>query len=166
MAAKEELQIQSSAVAAETRRIVPAIHEMLDERGWSLRELASRAQISKTRMGSILHRQPDKRAVMQMPEFLSILHALDSELIHAWVATKRLEVIELEEKEFPDCSEFMVAFHKELPKILQEYPELEGVVFRKEWTRPLLKILCKKIVRNELERQQRERRAFEESDDE
>ena len=166
MAAKEDLQIQSSAVAAETRRIVPAIHEMLDERGWSLRELASRARISKTRMGSILHRQPDKRAVMQMPEFLSILHALDSELIHAWVATKRLEVIELEEEEFPDCSEFMIAFHKELPKILKEYPELEGVVFRKEWTRPLLKILCKKIVRNELERQQRERRAFEESDDE
>lgn len=164
MAAKQGLQIDSSAVAAETRRIVPAIHEMLEERGWSLRELACRAQISKTRIGSILHRQADKRAVMQMPEFLSILHALDSELIHAWVATKRLEVIELQEDEFPDCSEFMIAFHKELPKILKEFPELEGVVLRKEWSRPLLKILCSRIVRNELERKQRERRAFEESD--
>ena len=166
MAAKGDDEIQIPAVLAEMHRYVPVIHGMMDEQGMKLRDLACRSQISRSRLGRILHRQPEKRVVMQLPEFLSILHALGVQMGHAWIGAKRLETIEMvQEEDSIDYSDFLVAFNEAMPEMVKNHPALARVKFRKEWSRPLAKIVLDRVAQVELERQRRERELYGREED-
>ncbi|KFG90805.1 hypothetical protein BV98_001336 [Sphingobium herbicidovorans NBRC 16415] len=151
---------QSPAVLAEMNRYIPVIHGMLDERKMTLRDLAVRSQISKSRLGIILHRQPTKRVIMQLPEFIAILHALGFELVHAWAGAKKLESSDIvQDKSFNALYEFLVEFNVTFPEMMLNTPEMEGVEFRKEWSRPLAALLIQRVL-HELERRRRARDEF------
>jgi hypothetical protein len=151
---------QHSAVLAEMNRYIPVIHGMLDDRKMTLRDLAIRSQISKSRLGIILHRQPAKRVIMQLPEFIGILRALGFELIHAWAGAKKRETADItHDKSFDAFYVFLMEFNATFPEIMLNTPELEGVEFRREWSRPLAELLIKRVLA-ELERLRRVRDEF------
>lgn len=162
MAAKGKEEIQIPAVFAEIQLYVPVIHRMMEKQGLKIRDLVALTLISRSRLGRILHHTPEKRRPMQLAEFLSILHALGVQVDRDWIGLMQLKAAGLmKDEEGVDYSGFLLDFAETMPEMVKDYPILAGVPFRKEWTRPLITIVLKRVAKAEAERQHRERHQFD-----
>ena len=162
MAAKDKEEIQIPAVFAEMQLYVPVIHRMMEKQGLRIRDLVPLTRISRSRLGRILHHDPEKRSSIQLAEFLSILHALGVQVDRDWIGLMQLKAAGLmQEEEGVDYSTFLIDFAEKMPEMVKEYPILAGVPFRKEWTAPLITIMLKRAAKAEAERQHRERHQFD-----
>src|SRR3546814_8611038 len=55
--------------------------------------------ISKSRLGLLLHSDPDKRSVMTLPELEKILHALGTNILQAYICIETFKGLELPDRE-------------------------------------------------------------------
>src|SRR3546814_6005921 len=63
------------------------------------RRLAHMTGISKSRLGLLLHSDPDKRSVMTLPELEKILHALGTNILQAYICIETFKGLELTDRE-------------------------------------------------------------------
>src|SRR3546814_16430881 len=63
------------------------------------RRLAHMTGISKSRLGLLLHSDPDKRSVMTLPELEKILHALGTNILQAYICIETFKGLELPDRE-------------------------------------------------------------------
>ena len=66
----------------------------MDLKGLSVRDLAAMAKIGRSRLHGGLHREPDKRIPLRMPETAAVLEALDIDPIEALFVKNMLETID------------------------------------------------------------------------
>jgi hypothetical protein len=141
----------SFGAEAETRDYVPLILRTMAETATAQRKLAGKTGISKSRLGVLLHRDPAKRANMTVREFETILRALDTNMVQAFI---RLETGEQAEPGSVEryatlivmLCECFTSLPGKLIKVLEELDGLDGSEVRKEWASPLQKAVIKKVA--------------------
>ncbi|WP_249341748.1 XRE family transcriptional regulator [Sphingomonas sp. 3P27F8] len=137
--------------AGERRDYVPVILRAMAETDTAQRKLAGKTGISKSRLGVLLHRDPAKRAPMTVNEFETILHALGTNIVQAFV---RLETFPQDEPISDErhatlivmLCEFFVSLPKKLIEVLDALDGLDGSEVRKEWASPLQKAVIKRVA--------------------
>ena len=135
---------------------VPLIRQMMAERGTAQRWLARKTGISKTRLGLLLHSDPEKRSPMTVAELETILHGLDMDIVQAFVRLKAFAGLEILQREryatliFMLCEVF-VGLPRKVIEILEELEGIDGSEVRKEWAgivqKGVVKQLTEEVVR-------------------
>lgn len=139
-------------VSVEQRDFVPLILEAMSEQNIGQRKLALKTGISKTRLGLLLHSDPNKRAAMFLGEFQQILGALDINVVQAMIAveTYRDPKLFLDER-FQTSIAMLTELFKGLPSMLvaalDEIEGMDGTEVRKEWAGPLRQAVIEKLVK-------------------
>lgn len=115
------------------------------------RKLAAKTGISKSRLGVLLHSNPQKRSAMTLDEFQMILHALDTNIIQAFIRVETFrEIEELRQSHHATliamlCDVF-ISLPKKLIEVLDTLDGLDGSEVRKEWGPPLQKAVVKRVA--------------------
>ena len=117
---------------------VPLINTAMDNQKLGVRQIAIKTGISKTRLGRILHRDPDQRAPMTLPEFQTILRALNMDLMHAIISVEMARDLELMgDERFTTLVTMLSTLFQGLPhriiEALRELDGMDGTEIRKEW---------------------------------
>ncbi|GLI99465.1 XRE family transcriptional regulator [Sphingobium sp. BS19] len=136
---------------AERRDYVPLILRTMADTATAQRKLAGKTGISKSRLGVLLHRDPAKRTQMTVVEFETILHALGTNIVQAFIHLETFPPAELISDErhatlIMMLCEFFVSLPKKLIEVLDELDGLDGSEVRKEWASPLQKAVIKRIA--------------------
>lgn len=134
------------------RDYIPLILRFMKERGLSQRELGLKAGIKKSRIGLLLHSDPDKRAIITLPEFQKILSALDVSMVQAIVAVEGLAEGGLfSDDRFATSLEMLSTFFQDLPtlllKALDRIEGMDGTEVRKEWAGTLRSAVVDALVK-------------------
>lgn len=136
--------------AFEARDYVPLILRIMTQQAAPQRALASKSGISKSRLGVLLHRDPAKRATMTIGELETILHALGSNLVEAFVHLETFPEAERtdDSRHAPLimmlCDAF-ISLPRKLIEVLDTVDGLDGSEVRKEWASPLQKAVIRRI---------------------
>lgn len=152
-----------------TRDYIQLILRIMAQHGTPQRVLANRTGISKSRLGALLHSNPAKRATMTVGELETILHALDTNLVQAFVHIET----------FPHARpaddvrhahlitmlcDMFIPLPRKLIEVLDTLDGLDGSEVRREWASPLQKAVIKRIAQEVLAVTERRAR-FANSDD-
>lgn len=143
--------MQGASEDAIRRDFIPLILQTMAETDTAQRKLAHKTGISKSRLGVLLHRDPEKRSPMTLDEFQMILHALDTNIVQAFI---RMETFR-EPRDGPGheyatliamlCDVF-VTLPKKLIEVLDAFDGLDGSEVRKEWAPPLQKAVVRRVA--------------------
>jgi hypothetical protein len=137
--------------ATRRRDYVPLILRTMAETDTAQRKLAGKTGISKSRLGVLLHRDATKRAPMTVSEFETILHALGTNIVQAFIRLETFPHDELISDErhatlIVMLCEFFVSLPKKLIEVLDALDGLDGSEVRKEWAPPLQKAVIKRVA--------------------
>lgn len=137
--------------AAGRRDYVPLILRTMAETDTAQRKLAGKTGISKSRLGVLLHRDPAKRAQMTVSEFETILHALGTNIVQAFIHLETFPYAELISDArhatlIEMLCEFFVSLPKKLIEVLDALDGLDGSEVRKEWAPLLQKAVIKRVA--------------------
>ncbi|WP_162928308.1 XRE family transcriptional regulator [Sphingopyxis terrae] len=132
--------------------LVPLIVNAMAEKNAGQRKLAVQSQISKSRLGLLLHSDPAKRATMSVPELRRILVALGIPLMQVAIAVDAPLVGPLfHDERFANSISMLIDAFKELPSMLvtalDEIEGLDGTEVRKEWAGPLRQAVVEKLIK-------------------
>jgi transcriptional regulator with XRE-family HTH domain len=151
------------------RDFVPLIRRMMVLKDVGQRKLADLTGIGKSRLGDLLHSDADRRSPMTVDQLQIILHALDTDILDAWVRIKAAEKIEQPLIERHDtliamlCDAF-VDLPEMLIVLIEEFDGIDGSEVRRDWAPAIRRALARRMV--EEVRAKLERRArLAESDD-
>ena len=89
-AVRREDEIEGRTEAT-TSGLVDFILARIEASGLSKRQAAVKAGISRSRMGEILHRSPEKRSPMRLDEIASVLDAIGATHLEATIAAELME---------------------------------------------------------------------------
>jgi hypothetical protein len=143
--------VQGASEDAIQRDFIPLILQTMAETDTAQRKLALKTGISKSRLGVLLHHDPEKRSPMTLDEFQVILHALDTNIVQAFI---RLETFRepraVRSNDYGTliamlCDVF-VTLPKKLIEVLDAFDGLDGSEVRKEWAPPLQKAVLKRLA--------------------
>lgn len=120
------------------------------EKGVSLRSLSTRCRIGKSRLGSLLHRNPLRRAAPSLSEYRAIIGSLDLSIFEAvicaevigreqWCVRRYAPAIAMLSRLFRDLPAGMIA-------ALAELDEMDGTEVRPEWSVALERAVVKRVV--------------------
>lgn len=130
---------------------VPLILTTMAEMKDTQRKLAVRTGISKSRLGALLHGDPGKRSTMTLPEFERILHALDMNLVHAYVCLKAFKDLDAYHRRCYSGAVFMLcdicvgAPQKMIP-VLEALGGIDGTEVRHSWSPAFQNSFIKKVA--------------------
>lgn len=130
---------------------VPLILQTMAESDMAQRKLSAKTGISKTRLGVLLHRDPAKRSPMTLDEFQTILHALNTNIVQAFVRLETYREVDLLPQDHHGtviamiCDAF-VSLPKKLIEVLDAFEGLDGSEVRKEWGPALQKAVIKRVA--------------------
>lgn len=152
LAQMEDAKPESSSVNDRHRNFIPVILEAMNVQNIGQRKLALKSGISKTRLGLLLHSDPDKRAGMTLAEFQQILDALDINIVQAAIAVKGDRDRSLfHDQRFATSIAMLTELFKGLPSMLlaalDEIEGMDGTEVRKEWAGPLRQAVIEKLVK-------------------
>lgn len=152
LAQMEDAKPESSSVNDRHRNFIPVILEAMNVQNIGQRKLALKSGISKTRLGLLLHSDPDKRAGMTLAEFQQILDALDINIVQAAIAVEGDRDRSLfHDQRFATSIAMLTELFKGLPSMLlaalDEIEGMDGTEVRKEWAGPLRQAVIEKLVR-------------------
>lgn len=151
------------------RDFVPLILQTMAATDIAQRKLAARTGISKSRLGVLLHSNPGKRSPMTLDEFQMILHALDTNIIQAFIRVETFAAVEdLRQNHHATliamlCDVF-ISLPKKLIEVLDALDGLDGSEVRKEWGPPLQKAVVKRVAEEVLAVSQRRARLAQSDD--
>lgn len=116
-----------------------------------IRQMALRANIKKSRLGVILHRDPAKRLPMTLPEFQSILRSLNIDFMQAIISVELARDMELmDDERFGALVAMLSTLFRGLPhrliEALQELEGMDGSEIRKEWGTYFQSAVIKRMV--------------------
>lgn len=152
LAQMEDAKPESSSVNDRHRNFIPVILEAMNVQNIGQRKLALKSGISKTRLGLLLHSDPDKRAGMTLAEFQQILDALDINIVQAAIAVEGDRDRSLfHDQRFATSIAMLTELFKGLPSMLlaalDEIEGMDGTEVRKEWAGPLRQAVIEKLVK-------------------
>lgn len=129
---------------------VPLILLTMAEKNATQRKLALLTGISKSRLGVLLHKDPEKRATMTLPEFERILHALGMNLVHAYVCLKAFKNLDADYRKYYSSAVFMLCdiclgSPGKMIGALEELGGIDGTEIRQHWSPALQNALIKKV---------------------
>jgi DNA-binding Xre family transcriptional regulator len=132
------------------RDYVPLILRTMAQTDTAQRKLAFKTGISKSRLGVLLHRDPAKRSAMTVGELETILRALDSNVVQAFIRLETFPIqAQMDETRYATLiamlCEFFVSLPKGLIEVLESLDGLDGSEVRKEWASPLQKAVIKRV---------------------
>ena len=130
---------------------VPLIMRAMETQGLGIRQMALKVNIKKTRLGTILHRDATKRSAMTLPEFQSILRALNIDVMHAIISVEMARDLELMgDERFVTLVSMLSTLFNGLPhrivEALRELEGLDGTEVHKEWGTYFQSAVIKKMV--------------------
>ena len=130
---------------------VPLIMQAMESQDLGIRQMALRVNIKKSRLGTILHRDPAKRSAMTLPEFQAILRALNIDVMHAIISVEMARDLELmgDERFVTLVSMLSTLFHGLPHRIIEALRDIEGMdgtEIHKEWGTYFQSAVIKKIV--------------------
>ncbi|SEK04008.1 Cro/C1-type HTH DNA-binding domain-containing protein [Sphingobium sp. AP50] len=130
---------------------VPFILHVMARRRITLRQLGSKTGISKSRLGLLLHGTIERRATMSVDELQVILHALDYDVVHAYIQSKACEDLEVTQLDRHDplismlCDAFI-----NLPRIListlDDLDGVDGTEVRREWAGAIQRTVVSRLI--------------------
>ena len=146
---EQELPLEAGAEAAAD--YVPMIMRAMEANDIGIRTMALRSGIKKSRLGTILHRDPEKRASMTLPEFQAILRALNIDLMQAVISVEMTREMELvQDDRFTALVAMLSTLFKGLPhrlvEALQELEGMDGSEIRSEWGTYFQSAVIKRMV--------------------
>ena len=146
---EQELPLEAEAEAAAD--YVPMIMRAMEANDIGIRTMALRSGIKKSRLGTILHRDPEKRASMSLPEFQAILRALNIDLMQAVISVEMTREMELvQDDRFTALVAMLSTLFKGLPDRLveagQELEGMDGSEIRSEWGTYFQSAVIKRMV--------------------
>jgi hypothetical protein len=130
---------------------VPLILQAMSDQDMAQRALALKTGISKTRLALLLHSNPEKRAIMSLAEFQTILDALDISIIEAIIQVETFHGLELlQSGRYATLISMLCEVFRGLPKqvitALEQLDGIDGSEVRKEWAGPLQKAVMKRLI--------------------
>lgn len=130
---------------------VPLIMRAMEAQDLGIRQMALKVNIKKSRLGTILHRDPTKRSAMTLPEFQSILRALNIDVMHAIISVEMARDLELMgDERFVTLVSMLSTLFNGLPhrivEALRELEGLDGTEVHKEWGTYFQSAVIKKMV--------------------
>lgn len=148
---KFETELPSAHEAPLVHDYVPLIMQVMAAQPLGIRSLALKANIKKSRLGAILHRDPAKRSAMTLPEFQSILRALNLDLMQVIISVEvARDLGELEDERFTALVAVLTSLYRGLPQRLieglREIQGMDGSEIRSEWGTVLQSALVKRMV--------------------
>lgn len=148
---------------------VPLILQTMAETDVAQRKLAAKTGISKTRLGQLLHSNPGKRSPMTLDEFQTILHALDTNIVQAFIRVETFRELEAMPRQQHStliamlCDVF-ITLPRKLIEVLDAFDGLDGSEVRKEWGPPLQKAVVKRVTEEVLAVSERRARLAQSDD--
>jgi transcriptional regulator with XRE-family HTH domain len=145
---------------------IGVIQRAMIDKDISLRALALKAGISKSRLGRILHQNPAERTPVTLIEFQALLRSLEIDIIQAII---RVEAIRdqkiLADERYVALISMLATLFKGLPsglvEALAEIDGLDGSEVRKEWAPHLQGFVIKRMVYEVTRVMQRREQIFE-----
>lgn len=147
----EQARPVGSTAAGEQDDYVDLILGVMRDKGVSLRALALRAGIGKSRVGNVLHNDPLKRSPMSLTELQALLRALDLDLLKAAICVETLR-----DKAVFTCPRYaslvpmLCAMFHDLPAnlitALDDLQDMDGSEVRAEWAGPLQRAVIKRVI--------------------
>ncbi len=130
---------------------VPLIMRAMESQDLGIRQMALKVNIKKSRLGTILHRDPAKRSAMTLPEFQSILRALNIEVMHAIISVEMARDLELVgDERFLTLVSMLSTLFQGLPhrivEALRDLEGMDGTEVHKEWGTYFQSAVIKKMV--------------------
>lgn len=150
----------------ESRLYIGLIRRTVTERGLSLRDLALKAGLSKSRVGRILHSDPRERVPVTLNEFQALLRALEIDIIQAIIKVEAISDMQvLADERYVALIAMLAKLFKGLPsglvEALAEIDGLDGSEVRKEWAPQLQMFVIKKMVHEVTNVMRRREQIFE-----
>ena len=132
------------------RDYVPLILRAMARQDLAQRKLADKTGIGKSRLGMLLHGDPAKRSVMTLPELETILHALGTNIVQASIFLETFKDFDdIDQERYGTTVLMLTEFAMELPlnliRGLMEISGIDGSEVKRDWHRPLLKAVVKKV---------------------
>ena len=117
----------------------------------SLRRLALRSGIPKSRLGVLLHRNPARRGALSLREFHQLLSALAIDPIEAFIRVETLRFLDPEDaRRFAPMIQMLCKMFHDLPKnLIGELETVEGIdgsEVRPEWAPSLQRAVIRRVV--------------------
>lgn len=130
---------------------VEVISTVMHQRNVGLRHVAAQSGLSKSRLGNLLHRDPDKRSEMSLAELQAILGALDLGLLQAVTFVEALHEGRLRQPaRFAPLIPMLCAMFHHLPsrlmQALEDVDDMDGTEVRPEWAAALQRAVIKRVV--------------------
>lgn len=149
--ARVEVDSPSAALPGEDPDYIPLIVHAMEAQDMGIRQMALRANIKKSRLGVILHRDPAKRLPMTLPEFQSILRSLNIDFMQAIISVELARDMELmDDERFGALVAMLSTLFRGLPhrliEALQELEGMDGSEIRKEWGTYFQSAVIKRMV--------------------
>lgn len=122
----------------------------MSERQISLRALSHRCRIGKSRLGSLLHRNPACRAAPSLAEFHAIIAALDLSIFEAIIRAEGIARDKWRVTRYEAAISMMSRLFRNLPAALiaalDELDEADGSEVRAEWSIALERAVVKRVL--------------------
>lgn len=130
---------------------VSLILQAMAEKSTPQRKLAVLTGISKSRLGVLLHKDPEKRATMTLPEFERILHALGMNLVHAYVCLRTFKDLDAYYRKCYSTAVLMlcdicVGAPRKMIGVLEELGGIDGTEIRLNWSPAFQNAFIKKVT--------------------
>ena len=131
---------------------VPLILDAMASRNLRLRGLTDLCGLNRSRLGTLLHRDPTKRSDMTLQELQLILDALRIDLMHAFVHLNARETMtEIDHSSrYASLLTMLAKLFCDLPRTvvmaLEDVVEMDGTEVRPEWGPALQRALVKRLV--------------------
>ncbi|MDE8652843.1 XRE family transcriptional regulator [Novosphingobium album (ex Liu et al. 2023)] len=144
------------------RDYIPLILHTMAAQDTAQRRLAILTGISKSRLGLLLHSDPDKRSVMTQPELEKILHALGTNVLQAYICIETFKGFEPLDKDryatvISMLCEMFVGLPRKIIEALDDINGIDGSEVKRDWGGPLQKAVVKRVAEEVIKI--RERRA-------
>lgn len=126
---------------------IELVREAMGAKKLTIRDLAIRSGIHKSRLGAVLHGTPEKRSLVTLPEYQRILKTLGISLIQASV---KIEASVHADENTRTLYELLARLYVQIPpQVIAALDELNGIdtsIIREDWSGPLTQAITKKLV--------------------
>lgn len=148
---KIRADVATEAEDAPAPDYVGLLMRVMEAQSVSIRGLALKSGLSKTRLGSLMHRDACKRAQMTLAEFQTIVRALGLDLMQVILSIEIAPAFdEMQDERFSALIALLSTMCHGLPRGLLEAMDdlqgLDGTEIRPEWGRSLQSTVIKKMV--------------------
>jgi hypothetical protein len=124
---------------------------VMEARSLSLRALALRSNVKRTRLAAILRRDASRRAAMTLAEFQAIINALGLDLMQVIISAEVAQQFDdLSDERLTTLVAMLAALFRGLPQkllnALQYIDGMDGTEIRSEWGEYLQTAVVKRLV--------------------